>query len=999
MFARTGKKWLYGWLAAALFVASIIVPAAPSRAAGENLLSNPGFESGDAGWEKWGSPVVVTSEQHGGEKSLQVKRNTGGASASVAVQQGKTYRVGLWVKFAGTGVTSASVDMDIFGTQQGKQVLQFSGSTSWEYRQLLYTPAPGVQYIRLSFWNSTSKDYYIDDAVIRENVDIERPTIPGAWQTEREPDSLKLTWSGSTDDMAVDSYQLSYKKTDDPAWTVVSVPHQATVTEYTYTLGSLEPFSVYAIMLRARDAAGNFSDSRMGLEATPGANLVANGDFESGLISPWKQKGTVSTVTYDTYSGQYAARLNPESLLQSGKLSADTSSYLLSYWSKSAAAQPGSLTVNLIVYQDSGKTLLPVTTSAASGWTRTVQQLNTGSNTEFLRLMTANVTSANILLDQVFVGAMPQLPSDLSPGAPAGLAAGNIDGVSAELEWAASNGPFGVKSYEISYKKAAAGTWSSLSIPAINGNPLYTYKLEGLSPETLYDISVKAVSEGTAVSAASTLQLTTLKMHPVNPGATEATKALLDRLYASVGNAVYTGQHNYYEEPSKWYDTAAELTGYYPALWGSDFAYYTGGDLGELRQAMIDEAILKGQNGTMVTLTYHEPRPMDPATAGWESVTGDVTLAEMTDIVTPGTELYNQWAAQIDEVAGYLEQLRDENIPVLWRPYHEMNAEFFWWGARPELFKQLWNNMYDRLTNMHGLNNLIWVWSPNAESSWAYDSAPYYPGHDRVDVLAMDIYNNDYRDTYYSKLVQLSGGRPIAIGENGELPDMEMLQSKQSRYVYFMTWSQYLTDKNSLSSIQSLYSHPRALNNGETGNGPYVPPPADSYLIDDFEGYGGSNGDLRNKWQRNVSGNAATVTLDTYHLSGGSYGLKLDYTVGNPGYAGVYRSMGKEWPGMEAISFWLQPDGSNRQLAVQFHETNGEVWEASLKLQGTEPVLVTLPFTVFARPGWSTGGNGVIDLGSIKEFAFYIAQGSGTPGSGTLYIDDINAVKLPDEPE
>ena len=88
------------------------------------------------------------------------------------------------------------------------------------------------------------------------------------------------------------------------------------------------------------------------------------------------------------------------------------------------------------------------------------------------------------------------------------------------------------------------------------------------------------------------------------------------------------------------------------------------------------------------------------------------------------------------------------------------------------------------------------------------------------------------------------------------------------------------------------------------------------------------------------------------------------------------------------------PDGSNRQLAVQFHETNGEVWEAGYRLTGTAPVLVRLPFSAFARPGWSTGGNGVIDLGSIKEFAFYIAQGSGSQGSGTLHIDNIRAVKL-----
>ncbi|MBT2289767.1 fibronectin type III domain-containing protein [Paenibacillus albidus] len=1004
MVAQTGKTWFHGWLAVALFVASIIVAPvmAPvmSQAAGENLLSNPGFEAGDANWEKWGSPVVTTTEKHGGEHSLQVKRNTGGASVSVAVQEGKTYRVGLWVKFAGAGVGSHVIDMDFFGTEQGKETLAFTGSTDWEYQQLLYTPEPGVEYVRFSFWNNTSMDYYIDDAVIRENVDIEDPTTPGAWQTRHEPEALTLTWTGSTDDIGVESYQLSYKRTDAPDWNTVSVPHQKTVTQYTYTLENLDPFSVYAVMLRSQDGAGNTSEAVMGLEATPGPNLLVNGDWETGTTAPWKTTGTVQTVTYDTYSGQYAALLQNYAQIRTKGLKVEANTpYLISYWSRSAAEAPDTFTLKAGFYKGCICQWQPLLANTASEWTRSEQQLRSGAKDKFMQLLAKNSTGADLFLDQMFVGALPELPAELAPYAPSGFQVKGTDGVSAELEWEASTGPFGVREYRISYKKAANTEWDSLKVPYVPGQSLYEFKLEGLSPESLYDIEVRAVSEGTAVSAASTVQATTGTMSPVNPDASEEAAALLDRLYATVGNAVYTGQHNYYEEPTLWYDQAAELTGYYPALWGSDFAYYTGGDFAALRQAMINEAIAKSQAGAMVTLTYHQPRPMDAATAGWESVTADVTEAEMTDIVTPGTALYDQWAAQMDEVAGYLAQLKDAGVPVLWRPYHEMNAEFFWWGARPELFNQLWSNMYDRFTHMHGLDNLIWVWSPNAESSWAYDSAPYYPGHGLVDVLAMDIYNNDYRDTYYNKLVQLSGGRPIAIGENGELPDMEMLREKQPRYVYFMTWSQYLTDKNSLSGIQSVYSDPRARNNGETGSGPYVPPPMDSYIIDDFEQYGGSDSSLRSKWQRNVSGNAATVTLDTYQLNSGTYGLKLDYTVGNPGYAGVYRSMGKEWPGMEGISFWLQPDDSSRQLAVQFHETGGEVWEASYRIEGTAAGLVTIPFTEFVNPGWSSGGNGVMDLGSIKEFGFYVAQGNGSTGSGTLYIDDVKAIKLSVEEE
>ncbi len=990
--------WLRLLLAAALAVAvwsgGLLSPTR-SLAAGENLLANPGFEAGDANWEKWGSPLITTGAAHSGTKSLLVKRNTGGASMSVAVQPGKTYRVGLWVKFAAAEVSSHTISMDSFGTQQGQQNLTFSGSTEWEYKQLLYTPPQGVQHIRISFWNSTAADYYIDDAVIRENVDIENPTTPGQWQAEHRPDSLTLRWEGSTDDMGVASYELSYKKVSDPQWTTLLVPHTTGQTAYTYTLSGLDSYTVYAIRLLALDGAGNRSAPLFGLEATPGPNLVANPDLESGAVTPWEIWKSLSVTDSNPHNGQYALWIKHLTGGGTKKITAEPeTSYLFSYWSR-FSAQPGGwfgLDGTFMGPVETRTSILPEPTLT---WSYTERSLRSGGADELLRLSVWNNTGVDIFMDDVFIGKMPELPGSLEPAVPGGLAVTSTDGVSANLQWTPPAAPLGITGYKISYKKTSASQWSELTVPATAGNPHIVYKLEGLSPETQYDIQVQALSEGTLISAAAAVQAQTTAMLPVNPNASPEAAALLTRLYALTGNGILTGQHNYYEEPEHWYDEAAELSGFYPALWGSDFAYYTGGDFAGLRQAMTDTAIAKGQQGVVIALTFHQPRPSDPPTAGWESVTADVTEAEMQEIVTPGTVLYSRWKAQMDEVAGYLAQLRDAGVPVLWRPYHEMNAEFFWWGARPELFKQLWINTYQRLAVHHGLNNLIWLWNPNAESSWAYDSAPYYPGHDYVDMLAMDIYNNDYRDSYYDKLVQLSGGRPIAIGENGELPDMDMLAAKQSRYVYFMTWPGYLTDKNSLSQIQAIYAHPRAVNLGPTPNGPYVPPPVDSYIIDDFEQYGGSDGSLRSKWQRNTSGNALTVSLSTYGVSSGAYGLKLDYTIGNPGYAGAFRSLGAEWPNMEAIEFWLTPDGSNRQLAVQFHETNGEVWEAGYPLTGTAPVLVRLPFSAFARPGWSTGGNGVIDLGSIKEFAFYIAQGSGSQGSGTLLIDNIRAVKLP----
>jgi len=88
-------------------------------------------------------------------------------------------------------------------------------------------------------------------------------------------------------------------------------------------------------------------------------------------------------------------------------------------------------------------------------------------------------------------------------------------------------------------------------------------------------------------------------------------------------------------------------------------------------------------------------------------------------------------------------------------------------------YARLWRNLFDRLTVTYGLNNLLWVWNPNAPRETDDDEAgpyaDYYPGGEVVDVLATDIYHNDYRDSHATGLLALAEGRLIALGEVGRL--------------------------------------------------------------------------------------------------------------------------------------------------------------------------------------------------------------------------------------
>jgi len=307
-----------------------------------------------------------------------------------------------------------------------------------------------------------------------------------------------------------------------------------------------------------------------------------------------------------------------------------------------------------------------------------------------------------------------------------------------------------------------------------------------------------------------------LGFDPVNPNATPEAKALLKYLYSLEGKNTLSGQHNYGNELIRSTDTVKQITGKLPAIWGSDMLPL--GKLHGTMQDVVDEAIRQHEKGSIITLMYHQVKPFDHDSLGFSrSVKGRVTDEQWEQIVTPGTEYYNMLIGKIDKVASYLKQLQDRNIPVLWRPYHEMNGIWFWYGDRqgPGGFEKLWKIMYDRYVNHHQLNNLIWVWNANGPRDWEDDQAYayelFYPGNDFVDILAADIYKNDYKQSHHDELIELGEGRLIAIGECGVLPTPEILQ-QQPEWVWFMDWARFIWTANEPDAVRRLYADEKVLN-------------------------------------------------------------------------------------------------------------------------------------------------------------------------------------------
>lgn len=303
---------------------------------------------------------------------------------------------------------------------------------------------------------------------------------------------------------------------------------------------------------------------------------------------------------------------------------------------------------------------------------------------------------------------------------------------------------------------------------------------------------------------------------PVNPDATPEAKALLERLYRSVdeGKIISGLHHNQLMMPNYVYDLDRidEASGKTPMIWGGDLAW-------DARQ-VVEIATREHRRGRIITIMWHVNRPFDrtPRVDFKRQTQGKFTDAQWKELMTEGSEMHSMWLEQVDSISNYLKVLKDRDIPVLWRPYHEMNGEWFWWGDRKgeDGFAKLWRMLYDRMVNHHHLDNLLWVWNANAPRVIPNDTAMayklYYPGHDYVDVLATDVYHNDWKQEHHDQLVELGEGKLIALGELGDLPTPEKLAS-MNKFAWFMVWTGFTHDRyNTIEELKDIFTLPNVVN-------------------------------------------------------------------------------------------------------------------------------------------------------------------------------------------
>ena len=252
---------------------------------------------------------------------------------------------------------------------------------------------------------------------------------------------------------------------------------------------------------------------------------------------------------------------------------------------------------------------------------------------------------------------------------------------------------------------------------------------------------------------------------PADPDLNPKGRAILayfQQLQASPSLKLVSGQFSGWKSSLDDVTKIHRATGRWPAMIGLDYCVWPEGSLPDM--AAIDTApanraaVIYWQAGGLVNISWHAPNP-----SGMSLKQKGLTLAE---VLTPGSPTNLAWLKSLDVVAAGLQELQAAGVVVIWRPLHEMNGGWFWWGGQdPADYIRLWRHMFDYFTRTKQLHNLIWDFGPNHGQQPAAD---FYPGDAYVDLTGIDAYTDHIDPAHILGFPEIAAlGKPTGFTEYG----------------------------------------------------------------------------------------------------------------------------------------------------------------------------------------------------------------------------------------
>lgn len=306
----------------------------------------------------------------------------------------------------------------------------------------------------------------------------------------------------------------------------------------------------------------------------------------------------------------------------------------------------------------------------------------------------------------------------------------------------------------------------------------------------------------------------------VDPRATIETRALFYNLKKVSEQHILVGHHDATIYGHTWKgdenrSDIKDVCGSHPALLGLDFAIFTNAwkePSVESKELIIKRAVEAYERGAVLTFCWHSDNPLNGETA-WVSKTQPVGNT-VKEVLRGGKafEAYKDNLKKIADAARLMTTASGVPVPIIFRPFHEMEGEWFWWGRKhrtSEEFKQMWQFTVEYLRDSLQVHNFLYAFSTDCRFNTREEYLMDYPGDNYVDLLGMDDYwdfkhdGNINPELAAKKLkiisdIAIEKGKLAAFTETGleSIKDscwftktlLPVLKSRNAKLAYVMLW-------------------------------------------------------------------------------------------------------------------------------------------------------------------------------------------------------------------
>ena len=198
------------------------------------------------------------------------------------------------------------------------------------------------------------------------------------------------------------------------------------------------------------------------------------------------------------------------------------------------------------------------------------------------------------------------------------------------------------------------------------------------------------------------------------------------------------------------------------AVWGHDFMDIAKGTMPDatnrdsVRTAAERQAerslnyVINAYDEGMVNVFCWHLRAPSPLSFYARELT-DEQKQTMFRSLLPGGAHHEWYKEQLRTIADFAGKVKGKNgtlSPLIFRPFHEFDGDWFWWGepfCTPQEYIDCWRFTVKYLRDDLGVRNFLYAFSPDNRFNTEEKFLERFPGNEYVDIIGFDNYS-DYEN-------------------------------------------------------------------------------------------------------------------------------------------------------------------------------------------------------------------------------------------------------------